>query len=105
MPPYKIRLVYGLCGNLRLIVAEHIEELLTQAGFLYKMSHQSVWENPEPPRSYDLVLQLFPAFTEADTGCTVITIKPLLVDLDHEPTIEKIMEHMKRYYPVIEGEN
>jgi hypothetical protein len=42
MAPYKIRLIYGLCGNLRLIVAEHLEELFAQAGFQYKMAHQSV---------------------------------------------------------------
>jgi hypothetical protein len=80
-----------------------IELLFNQAGFQYKISHQSVWENPEPPQSYDLVLQLFPTFTEADTGCPVINIKPLLVDLNHEPTIEKIMNYVKSKAPVISG--
>jgi galactitol-specific phosphotransferase system IIB component len=95
MPPYKIRLVYGWCGNLRLIVAEHLEEIFKQAGVPFKMSHQSVWENPTPPQSYDLVLQLMPAFSETEAGCPVINIKPLLVNLDHKPTIEKIMRHIK----------
>jgi galactitol-specific phosphotransferase system IIB component len=95
MSPQKISLVYGWCGNSRLIVAYRIEEILTQAGVQFKMSHQSIWENPEPPRYSDLVLQLLPAFTEADTGCPVVNIKPMLADVNHPSTIEKIMREIE----------
>jgi hypothetical protein len=43
-------------------------------------------------------LQLLPAFTEAETGCPVINIKPLLLDLDHALTIEKILKQVREDY-------
>lgn len=105
MRPYKICLVSGWCGNLRLIVAEHLEDIFRQAGLRFKMSQQSVWEKSDPPQFFDLVLQLMPAFTPADTGCPVINVKPLLADQDHQPTIEKIMRQIESDYPAIAGED
>jgi hypothetical protein len=101
----KICLVGGWCGNLRYIVAEHIEDFFTQAGIQFKLSHQSVWENPVPPRSFDLVLQLLPAFTEAETGCPVINVKPLLADTNHQPTNGKIMQFIEYHSQVNAGED
>jgi hypothetical protein len=60
-----------------------------------KRSHQSIREKPTHPQSIDLVLRLLPAFSETEAGCPVINIKPLLVDLEHEPTIDKIMRHIE----------
>ena len=97
MATYKICLVGGWCGNLRLIVAEHLEGIFDKVGFPYKMTHRSIWENPDPPQSFDLVLQLLPAFTEDQTGCPVINVKPMLSDLDHAPTLEKIHRQIEGF--------
>lgn len=105
MLKYKICIVSGWCGNLRYIVAEHITELFKQAWVHFKLSFQSVWENPDPPLANNLVLQLMPVFKEADTNCPVINIKPLLVDPNHQPTINKIMQHINNIDLVFVGEN
>ena len=97
MHTYKVQLIYGWCGNLRLIVAEHLEEIFKQAKIPFRMTHQSIWKNPEPPDSVDLVLQLMPAFSELEAGCTVINIKPLLADLHHKPTVKKISQHIESH--------
>lgn len=100
MTSYRICLVSGWCGNLRLIVAEHLEATFRQAGYQYRMSQQSVWDNPAPPQGYNLVLQLMPAFTEAEVGCPVITVKPLLKDHGHGPTMSRVMAHLAATCPV-----
>jgi hypothetical protein len=42
------------------------------------------------PPAANLLLQLLPAFTEAEAGCPVLTIKPMIVDLEHAPTLDRI---------------
>jgi hypothetical protein len=99
MALYKVVIVGGWCGNRMVIVADYLSELFEKAGYPSRVSHQSVWENPSAPYGAKLVLQLLPAFTEAETGCPVINIKPLLVDLDHPGTISKIMEQIQSDHP------
>lgn len=98
MSQYRICVVSGWCGNLRIIVADHLNDILNRAGYRFLLEQQSVWENPDPPTRADLVLQLLPAFTESDTGCPVIDIKALLRDLDHQPTITKIIRQIESDY-------
>jgi len=100
MEPYKVCLVSGWCGNLRFIITEHIEKIFTEAGFQLKITYKNVWENPDPPRSFDLVLQLLPIFREEETGSPMINIKPMLADLNHQPTINKINQHIETIAPV-----
>jgi hypothetical protein len=50
-----------------------------------------------PPRS-NLILQLLPAFTEAEAGCAVINIKPLIGDPNHPVTIEKVLKQVRTDY-------
>jgi hypothetical protein len=71
------------------MVAERLEELFQGAGY------HSVWENYSLPFQGDLLLQLLPAFTADEAGCPVINVRPFLVDLDHLPTIEKIMAQVR----------
>jgi hypothetical protein len=97
---YKIIVVGGWCGNRMIIVAEHLANRLEIAGYSCRLKHHSVWENPAPPVGGDLVLQLLPAFTEAETGCPVINIKPMLVDLDHSQTLTRILERVRLDYPL-----
>jgi hypothetical protein len=77
------------------MVAEHLEDVFGKAGFPCRVTTHSVWENYSQPPVSNLVLQLLPAFTAAETGCPVINIKPLLLDLDHPPTIEKIFAQVQ----------
>ena len=81
------------------MVAEHLADLLSTAGMPSRVSAHSVWDNYTHPPSADLILQLLPAFTEAETGCPVLTIKPMIVDLDHQETIEKILKQVRAGYP------
>jgi len=87
--------VGGWCGNHIIMVAEHLAALFEQHGLRCKVTHQSIWETYALPPSVDLILQLMPAFTEEQAGCAVITIRPLIRDLEHPPTIQKIMEFLE----------
>ncbi len=103
MTVYKVCVVGGWCGNRMVTVAEHLDEVLAEAGFPCKVFHHSVWNSfAEPPASH-VVLQLLPAFTEAEANCPVINIKPLLLDLDHPQTIRKILDHIQNTYPAVTG--
>jgi len=95
MKAYRICVIGGWCGNRLYMVADHLAERLEKAGYPCQVKSHSVWENYSHPPASDLVLQLLPAFTPAETGCPVINIKPLLLDLDHPPTIEKIFAQIQ----------
>lgn len=99
MSNYKVCVIGGCCGNRMFIVAEHLQELFGKAGLPCRVLTYSVWNNHGRPPASDLILQLLPAFTEAEAGCPVIIIKPLLVDLNHPPTIEKILEQVRAGCP------
>jgi hypothetical protein len=77
------------------MVAERLEELFQGAGYQCAVTRHSVWENYSLPFQGDLLLQLLPAFTADEAGCPVINVRPFLVDLDHLPTIEKIMAQVR----------
>ena len=100
MTNYRVCVIGGWCGNRLYMVAEHISELLEKAGYPCHVRGHSVWENYTQPPVANLVLQLLPAFTEAETGCPVIMIRPLLVDLDHPATIEKVLKQVQADYSV-----
>ena len=99
MKTYKVCVIGGWCGNRMVIVADHIAQKLADAGYPCSIRTFSAWENYTQPPSADLVLQLLPAFTEAETGCPVINIKPLLVDLDDSKTITRVLEQVRADYP------
>ena len=99
MSSYRICVVGGHCGVRMIVVAEHVGELLKKAGFPCEVTHQSLWDHPTPPRSANLILELLPAFTEAEAGCPVLSIRQLLRDLDDPQTIEKIFERVRATYP------
>ncbi len=80
------------------MVAEHLAKLLQDVGYSCQVNHYSVWENYSHPPAADLILQLLPAYTEAETRCPVINIKPLLADLNHPLTIDNILTHMQANY-------
>ncbi len=95
MAAYRVRVVGGWCGNRMVMVTEHLETLFKDAGYHCAVTHHSVWENYALPPKGDLLLQLLPAFTSDEADCPVINIRPFLVDLDHLPTIEKIMAQIQ----------
>ncbi len=99
MSSYRICVIGGHCGVRMIVVAEHLEELLRKAGYPCEVTHQSLWDHPTPPRSVNLILELLPAFTEAEAGCPVLSIRQLLRDLDDPQTIEKIFERVRASYP------
>ena len=101
MTNYRVCVIGGWCGNRLYIVAEHISELLEKAGYPCQVKSHSVWENYSQPPVSNLVLQLLPAFTAAETGCPVINIKPLLLDLDHPQTIQKILTQIQADFALI----
>jgi hypothetical protein len=99
MKSYKVSIIGGWCGNRMVIVADHIAEKLEAAGYPCKVGTFNAWENYTQPPIADLILQLLPAFTEAETHCPVINIKPLLVDLNHSQTFDRIFQQVKADYP------
>lgn len=101
MPTYKICVVSSCACPQMVIVAEYLEETLSRAGYRCRVTHQCTMDIPMPPYSVNLVLELSPAFKEADTGCPVISIRPMLLDHLHAPTLEKIMQRVQADYPAL----
>lgn len=96
---YRVCVIGGWCGNRMLMVAERFTQLFEQTGLACKVSHHSVWDNYSAPPAANLVLQLLPAFTEAETGCPVINIKPMLVDLDDPDTLDRVLQQVRADLP------
>jgi len=95
MSRYKICVVGGHCSNRMMIVAEQLSTLFEDAGIDCQITtHGADGGYSFPPRS-NLILQLLPAVTEADAGCPVINIKPLIGDPNHPATIEKILQQVR----------
>jgi len=98
MKTYKVCVVGGHCSNRYMIIAEQLTRLFEEAGLVCQVvAHGVMGEYSFPPRS-DLILQLLPAFTEAEAGCPVINIKPLIGDPAHPATIEKILAQVRAGY-------
>jgi len=96
MKTYKVCVVGGHCSNRYMIVAEQLSKLFEEKGIqCYVFTHGVTGEYSFPPRA-NLILQLLPAFTEAETGCPVINIKPLIGNPSHPETIQKVMEQLQR---------
>ena len=96
MSAYRVCVIGGWCGNRLVIVTDHIQELLEAAGYHCIVKSHSVWENYSQPPVSNLILQLLPAFTEAETGCPVINIRPMLLDLDHPKTLSAIFTRIEQ---------
>ena len=105
MNDYRVCVIGGWCGNRMFMVAEHLDEVLHDAGFPSRVTTHSVWENYSRPPASDLVLQLLPAFTEEEARCPVLTIKPLLADLNQAETIGSILDRVGNDYPRITAGN
>ena len=101
MARYHIRVIGGWCGNRIVMVADYLTELFEKKGYDCRVTHQSIWETYSLPPSVDLILQLMPAFTEAQAGCPVINIKPLTLDLDHSPTINRILDVLQQQFAAL----
>jgi hypothetical protein len=92
MKTYKVYVVGGHCSNRYMIVAEQLTELFEKRGLPCQViTHGVAGEYSFPPRAH-LILQLLPAFTEAEAGCPVINIKPLIGDPNHPATIQKVID-------------
>jgi hypothetical protein len=99
MTEYRVCVIGGWCGNRMVMVAQHLEGVLSDAGLPSRVTSHSVWDNYTQPPAADLILQLLPAFTQSETGCPVLTIKPMIVDLYHQETIDKILKQVRAGYP------
>jgi hypothetical protein len=100
MNTFKVCVVGGHCSNRVMIVAEQLSKLFEEHGITCQIfTHLAAGEYGFPPRS-NLILQLLPAYTEADSGCPVINIKPLIGDPNHPATIEKILKQIQVDYTV-----
>ena len=100
MANYHVCVVGGWCGNRMVMVAEHLHETLSDAGLPCRVSTHSVWDNFSQPPAANLILQLLPAYKESEVGCPVLTVRPLLADINHAETIEKILGQVRADYPV-----
>jgi len=98
MSNYKVCVVGGHCSNRVMIVAEQLTEFFQKQGIVCQVfTHLAAGECGFPPRS-NLILQLLPAFTQEETGCPVINIKPLIGDPMHPATLEKILKQIRADY-------
>jgi len=92
---YRVCVVGGWCGNRMIMVADHLRERLSQAGYACTVTTHSVWENYSSPPEGDLILHLVPAYSQAETKSPLINIRPLLADLDHPATMQKILDQVQ----------
>ena len=99
MADFRVCVIGGWCGNRMVMVAQYLEGVLSDAGLPSRVVTHSIWDNYTQPPAADLILQLLPAFTQSETGCPVLTIKPMIVDLNHQETIAKILEQVRAGYP------
>ncbi len=99
MAKFHIRIVGGWCGNRMAMICDHLSELMSDRGYVVKLSQQSIWENSAPPVNADLVLQLIPAFSQEELNCPMVHVRHFVKDLDHPETIAKILSAMEEYYP------
>ncbi|MBM3123952.1 MAG: hypothetical protein FJZ87_02640 [Chloroflexi bacterium] len=99
MTTYKVCVIGGWCGNRMVMVADHLARKLAEAGYPCSIRTFNAWENYTQPPAADLILQLLPAFTQAETGCLVLNVRPLLADIDDSKTIAKILEQVRADYP------
>lgn len=97
---YQVVVIGGWCGNLLFIVADHLRELITNAGFSIDLKTRSVWENYTQPPKAQLLLQLMPAYSEEDVDCPIINIRRLLVDRDHKETLDKIFSQLQADFQI-----
>jgi hypothetical protein len=104
MTVFKVCVVGGWCGNRMVMVAEFLSEWLQQSGYACRVFHHSIWNNMSAPPPAHLVLQLLPAYTEAEAGCPVINIRPLLRDLTDPATLERVRQHLQTHYMVVAGQ-
>ena len=99
MEKFHIRLIGGWCGNRMVMVRDHLFAILTEHGYGVKIDQQSIWENYAPPQHVDLVLQLMPAFSEAELDPPSISVRPFLKDLDHPGTIKLVLDAVTTHHP------
>ncbi len=92
---YRIVVIGGWCGNRLFVVADHLRDLLTEAGFKVRVTTHNIWENYTHPPYSHLVLQLLPAFTQEEVESPLINIRPLLKDLDDPKTIQKVIAQVR----------
>ena len=92
---YHIVLIGGWCGNLIYIVAERLQDLLAENALPGTITTHSIYGNFDPPPDCKLILQLVPAFDKDEISCPIINVRPLLVDLNHEATINAVIERVR----------
>ena len=45
MKTYRICVIGGHCGVRMIVVAEHLQEMLRNAGYICEVTHQSLWDH------------------------------------------------------------
>ena len=98
MGKFHVRVIGGWCGNRIVMVADMVTDLFAEHGFDCRVTHQSIWETYLLPPNVDLILQLMPAFTEAEAGCPILNVRPLIRDLYDPETIESILTLMRHHF-------
>lgn len=92
---YHIVLIGGWCGNLIYVVAEGLRELLEKNALQGEITTHSVYGSFNPPPDCKLILQLVPAFNKDEVKCPIINVRPLLVDSNHETTINAVLNQVR----------
>jgi hypothetical protein len=91
MKKCEVCIIGGSCGTFLIAVTDHLKEVFTAKGLDCKVYYQNALQNSEPPETADVVLQSMPLLTEKDVRCPLISIRPLIVDLNQVETMQKIL--------------
>jgi hypothetical protein len=91
MKKCEVCIIGGSCGTFLIAVTAHLQEVFISKGLDCKVYYQSALQNSEPPETADVVLQTMPLLTEEDVHCPLLSIRPLIADLNESKTIQKIV--------------
>ena len=91
MKKCEVCIIGGSCGTFLIAVTEHLQKVFAAKGLDCKVYYQSALQNSEPPATANVILQTMPLFTEKDVPCPLISIRPLIVDLNQAETIQRIL--------------
>ncbi|UWP58803.1 hypothetical protein [Ruminococcus gauvreauii] len=86
----KVLIAGGLCGATMLIASDKIKQRCSKENQGISVKIQNLWETGYVEPNYDLIIEMFPYFEDAD--CPVISGKPFINHIGEKKLIEEIRD-------------
>lgn len=86
----RVLMAGGLCGTTMLIASDKIKAQCMERGVAVETSIQNLWETSYVRPDYDLIVEMFPFFTEE--RCPIISGKPFINHIGEKNLLEQIAD-------------